>query len=154
VTQRGREFLFVKPSRQSGLDGIVETCIFTFIAALVIWSAVMHLRLWSTYSYRAIPTIGVLFLLQSIAGIAIGAVVLITRRAWAAVLAAGYGFATASGFLVTEVHGLFGFRDTWSAPFAVVAFAVEVATVVLAVTALMLSRDDQASAPEHARAQR
>ena len=39
--------------------------------------------------------------------------------------------ATLAGFLISVVHGLFGFEETWLAPFAQQAFALEVAAVVV-----------------------
>ena len=59
---------------------------------LLIWSAYVHFHLWNeTDGYRSIPTIGPLFLLQSIAGLVIGVGVMVVRRLWAAVI--GLGFA-------------------------------------------------------------
>jgi hypothetical protein len=126
------------PPRDRVFERTVATGAFAFTGALVVWSAVMHIVLWSTYSYRAIPTIGSLFLIQAIAGLAIGIAVVATRRVWASVVAVGYSAATATGFLVTDIHGLFGFHDTWAAPFAEVAFAVELAAVVLGLTAMVV----------------
>ena len=48
-------------------------------AALLIWSAVIHLHLWVA-SYRHIPTIGPLFLVQGIAGIVIAVAIVVLRR--------------------------------------------------------------------------
>ncbi|MHB8220878.1 MAG: hypothetical protein ACYDHU_11260 [Acidimicrobiales bacterium] len=110
-------------------------------AALVLVTAAVHLHLWST-GYRHIATIGPLFLLQGIAGIVVAVVLASTRRMWSVVVAAGFLAATVAGFLVSVNVGLFGFQDTWVAPTAKTAFAVEVTGfVVLAVGgALCLAR--------------
>lgn len=57
--------------------------------------------------------------------------------AWAALIGIGFVVATVAGFLVSVTHGLFGFKDSWMAPFAKEAFTIEVvaaAVLVLAVT--------------------
>ena len=46
--------------------------------------------------------------------------------------------ATLGGFLISVVHGLFGFEETWLAPFAQQAFALEVAAVVVLGLAALL----------------
>jgi len=109
-------------------------------AALLIWSAVIHLHLWAT-GYRHIPTIGPLFLVQGIAGIVVAVAIAALRRP--IVLAGGALFAagTVGGLLLSINVGLFGFQDSLSAPFAVqslvvesIAFAVLGGTTVLALT--------------------
>lgn len=102
-------------------------------AALMVWSAAVHLHLWST-GYRHIATIGPLFLLQGIAGIVLAVVVALTRRVWSIVAGAGFLVSTVAGFLISVNVGLFGFQDTWVAPTAKTAFGIELAGfVVLAV---------------------
>jgi hypothetical protein len=73
--------------------------------------------------------------LQSIAGLVIGVAV---RRLWVAAVGTGLALLTVGGFLVTVAHGLFGFKDSWQAPFATEAFDVEmVAAAVLALAAAL-----------------
>lgn len=99
-------------------------------AALVGTMGGIHLDLWFQ-GYRSAPTIGPLFLVN--AGSAL--VVMVTLTTWprrvtglaGAALLAG----TLAGYLVSVFHGLFGFRDTLSAPLAVPALAVEVAGIVV-----------------------
>ena len=81
------------------------------------WSAAIHYHLWDD-GYRSIATIGPLFLLQSIAGLVIGLGLVVVRRLWAALVGIGFALATLGGFLISVVHGLFGFEETWLAPFA------------------------------------
>jgi hypothetical protein len=106
------------------------TVAFVVGGLLIVWSSYIHFHLWQT-GYRHIPTIGPLFILQSIAGLVMGILVIGVRRIWAGVLGAGFALTTLIGFLITVEHGLFGFRDQWSAPFGHQAFAIEVATILV-----------------------
>ena len=98
---------------------------------MIIWLGYIHFHLWQSVGYRRIPTIGPLFLVQSIAGVVIGLLVIATRRVWAALLGAGFAVATLAGFLISVLNGLFNFKDSWSAPYAHLAFEVEIATVAV-----------------------
>ena len=77
-------------------------------AALLVWSGVIHLQLWSD-GYRSISVIGPLFLIQGIASIVLAVALAAFRRlvllAAGAVLAA----ATAAGLLLSAGIGLFGY---------------------------------------------
>ncbi len=79
-------------------------------AGLLIATAAIHLDLYLT-GYRTIPTIGWLFLLQIIAGFALGGLVLATRSRLVAALGAGFALSTLGGYLLTVQFGLFGFRE-------------------------------------------
>jgi len=127
--------LFDGPGPASKPAGATATAAFVAGGLLVIWLSYIHFHLWQSLGYRHIPTIGALFLAQSIAGLVLGLVVMVVRRVWAAVVGAGFSVATMVGFLISVEHGLFGFTDSWSAPFARTAFAVEIATVVVFIVA-------------------
>lgn len=110
----------------------------SFVAGglLLVGSAGIHAHLWLSVGYRHIPAIGPLFLLQSVTGSVLGVLAVVVHRAWSAVLGTGFGLATIAGLAVSVEHGLFGFRDSWSAPFAVESLVVEaVAAVVLGLAA-------------------
>jgi hypothetical protein len=111
---------------------LATVAVVSFVAGglLLVGSAYVHFHLWRT-GYRHIPTIGPLFLLQSVAGLCLGVLVVAVRRAWAAALGAGFALSTIAGFLVSVEHGLFGFKDSWSAPDASLALALEIAAVVV-----------------------
>jgi uncharacterized sodium:solute symporter family permease YidK len=112
---------------------VVTNAMLVLGAVLIALSALIHYHLWST-GYRNIPTIGPLFLLQVIAGFVLAATLAILRRIWTAVVCFGFVVSTVAGFLLSVSVGLFGFQDSWSAPWAKGAFALEVAAaVVLAV---------------------
>src|SRR6202050_50813 len=109
-------------------------------SALLASSGVIHLQLWDT-GYRTIPTIGPLFLLQGIAGILLAALLLLWRRLLVVVVGAGFLISTVGALLVSVKCGLFGFMDTFAAPYAGLSVVLESAgAVVLAVvgTALVL----------------
>ena len=107
-------------------------------AAFLVWSAVIHLELWSD-GYRDISVIGPLFLVQGIVCIILGAAIVAFR--WLALLVAGAvtGVATAVGLLLSVYVGLFGYTESLSVPYATLSLAVEfTAAFVLLVAAALL----------------
>lgn len=111
--------------------GLSATAAFVVGGLLIIWSSYIHFHLWQAVGYRHIPTIGPLFILQSIVGLLVGVLIIGVRRVWAAVIGAGFAVSTLVGFLISVEHGLFGFKDLWSSPFAHQALAIEIATIVV-----------------------
>jgi hypothetical protein len=107
-------------------------------AAFLVWSAVIHLELWSD-GYSGISIIGPLFLAQGIGCIVLGVAIVAFRRL--ALLAAGAvaGAATAVGLLLTVYVGLFGYQESLSVPYATLSLAVEftAAFVLLLATGLL-----------------
>ena len=89
-------------------------------AGLTVYSGYIHLYLWGRqpYPYSAIPTIGPLFLLQGIVGILLGVLVVVTRRLFAVLLAAGFLVVSAAALVIDVEVGMFGFQDSWSVPYA------------------------------------
>jgi predicted lipoprotein with Yx(FWY)xxD motif len=103
-------------------------------AGLLLATAAIHLDLYLT-GYRTIPTIGWLFLLQVVAGFAVGALVLATPSRLAAAAGAVLALSTLGGYLLTVQFGLFGFREVRTTA-GIVAGIIEVAAfAVLAVYA-------------------
>ena len=134
-----RAVLTAGPGRSRRPLDLAATVLFVIGGALLIWSAAVHFHLWSeTDGYRTIPTIGPLFLLQSIAGLVIGIGVVVVRRLWAAVIGLGFALSTIAGFLLSVGIGLFGFKDSWLAPFAKEAFTIEILAAVFFVAAAVL----------------
>jgi hypothetical protein len=131
--------LALGPGRSRRPVDLAATVTFAIGGVLLLWSAYTHFHLWSeTDGYRSIPTIGPLFLLQSIAGLLIGIGVVVVRRLWAAVVGIGFALSTIAGFLLSVAVGLFGFKDSWLAPFAKQAFVIEILVVVALVAAATL----------------
>jgi hypothetical protein len=110
----------------------VATGLIVIGALLTVASGVIHLYLWGEANgYRQIPTIGPLFLAQGIVAIMLALVLLGTRWLAAVVAAAGMLIATAAGLLISIEVGMFGFQETWYAPWARTSFAEELAGGVL-----------------------
>jgi hypothetical protein len=122
--------------------GFTATLAYVAGALLVLWSAYIHFHLWEEADgYRRIATIGPLFLAQAIGGLIIGILLAAFRRVWTAILGIGFAGSTVVGFLLTVglTKGLFNFKETWAAPFAGLAFAVEVAAAAVLLVAAALS---------------
>jgi len=112
-------------------------------AALMVWSGVIHLQLWSD-GYRDIPVIGPLFGIQGIASIALALPLVVFRRL--VLLAAGAVLlaATAVGLLLSAGIGLFGYTESLAVPYAqtslVVEFTGAAVLVLAAITTLIANR--------------
>jgi len=115
----------------SEVRGAVTSLLFLAGGLLIVWSSFIHFHLWQELGYRHIPTIGPLFLIQSIAGLILGLLTIAIRRAWTAILGLGFALMTMLGYLISVTYGLFGFKDAWSAPFAHQAFVLELLTIAL-----------------------
>ena len=79
-------------------------------AAGVLLSADVHLYLWAT-GFKDIHVIGPLFLLNAIAGLVIGVVLLVWNHWLPAFLSAGFGAATLAAFYISVTRGLFGLHE-------------------------------------------
>jgi plastocyanin len=119
-------------------NSIISNVVYVVAAGFIVASAFIHLHLWHN-GYRHIATIGPLFLAQVIAGFVIAAFVLMTRNVRSAGVAFGFVVSTLGGFLLSINVGLFGFKDSFSAPDAHLALLVEVAALVLLAAATGLS---------------
>jgi hypothetical protein len=143
-------FLLRRPGTLGyGPAGWAATILAAAGAGFMIWSAVLHLRLWAD-GYKDIPTIGPLFLAQGVASIVLALAIVAVR--WLALLAAGAAtlVATATGLLISANFGLFGFRESLAVPYATLTLAVEFtgAAILLAGAALLaLARPRVRSAP-------
>jgi hypothetical protein len=106
-------------------------------AALLVWSAVIHLQLWSD-GYRDISVIGPLFLIQGIASIALALPLVVFRRL--VLLAAGAILlaATAVGLLLSAGIGLFGYQESLAVPYAETSLAVEFTGAAVLVAAAVI----------------
>jgi hypothetical protein len=106
-------------------------------AILVVWSAAIHLHLWMI-GYRHIPSIGPLFLLQSIVGFVIAAAVAGTRRIVPALVGIALLASSVGGLFLSAWVGLFGFHDGLDAPFAKLSLVVEGAGIAVLTAAVWL----------------
>jgi hypothetical protein len=111
-------------------------------AALMIWSAVIHLQLWSD-GYKDISVIGPLFLAQGIGAIVIAALVVVFRRLVLLVAGAVTLVATAVGLLLSVYISLFGYTESLAVPYAKSSLVVEfagAAVLLVAAAILLLAR--------------
>jgi hypothetical protein len=99
-------------------------------SALLASSGAIHLQLWAM-GYRSIPTIGPLFLLQGIGGAFLALVLLLWRRLLVVVAGVGFMIATIGGLLISVKFGLFGFMDTFGAPYAGLSVVLESAGAIV-----------------------
>jgi hypothetical protein len=104
-------------------------------AFFVAGSAAIHLHLWLA-GYRHIHIIGQLFLAQAISGFVICLGILLNRRVPAAVMGALFLMATAAGLLMSAWFGLFGFHDSFDAPYAGLSLVDEWGGTVLLLSAV------------------
>lgn len=120
-------------------------------SALLVWSAVLHLYLYSYY-FHTVPTIGPLFIAQGAAGTVLAGVLVVSRKAVFALAAAALLALTACALLFSVWFGLFGYHERMSAPYTSESLGVEVAgVVVLAGAAALLAGHRTAQATELSR---
>jgi hypothetical protein len=117
-------------------------------AAMVAWSAIIHLYLWGKEDgYRGVPTIGHMFLAQGIAGCLLAVAVIIHRRVITALAGAVY-MASSISALYKSIHGgLFDFDETSDAPYVQLSFAIEfigLAAFAVALVILLVSKESNA----------
>jgi hypothetical protein len=137
IAERTRRYALIGPSG-SLTRRAVTTLGLVAGSALLASSGAIHFQLWAM-GYRSIPTIGPLFLLQGIAGVLLGLVLVLWRRLLVVVAGAGFMVATISGLLVSVKFGLFGFMDTLAAPYAGLSVIVEsVGAATLTVVGVVL----------------
>lgn len=126
------------PGKASSPRRILFSAAMLLGAGLLVATSAVHSNLWSE-SYRAIPTIGNLFLAQVFAGVLLALGVIFYRRPLLAFAGIGYMAATIAGLLVSVEYGLFGFQDSLDAPFAQLTLNLEVAGIVAFAAALAVA---------------
>jgi hypothetical protein len=106
-------------------------------AACAVYSGYIHLYLWGRqqFPYRDIPTIGPLFLAQGIVAIVIGLLIVISRRVGALLLGAGMLVVSVAALVIDVEVGMFGFKDSWSVPYAKTTLYEEIVGAVLLLAA-------------------
>jgi hypothetical protein len=121
----------------SVLGRVAVTVLIAGGAACTVYSGYIHLYLWGRqpFPYRDIPTIGWLFLLQGIAAIVVGLLVVITRRVGALLIGAGFMIVSVAALVIDVEVGMFGFKDSWSVPYAKTTLYEEIVGAVLLLAA-------------------
>ena len=109
-------------------------------AALMVWSGVIHLQLWSD-GYRSISVIGPLFLIQGAGSIVLAVALAVFRRVFLLAAGAVTMAATAAGLLLSASVGLFGYQESLAVPYAMSSLTVEFAgaAVLAAAAAIVLA---------------
>ena len=121
----------------SVLGRVAVTALIAGGAACTVYSGYIHLYLWGRqpFPYRDIPTIGWLFLLQGIAAIIVGLLIVITRRVGALLIGAGFLIVSVAALVIDVEVGMFGFKDSWAVPYAKSTLYEEIAGAVLLLVA-------------------
>jgi hypothetical protein len=110
----------------------------------------IHLHLWQT-GYRHIPTIGPLFLAAAVSAFVVGAGWLARPSRLMGLLAIGVAVGILAGLIVSANMGLFGFKESLSAPFAFESILLEIATVVTGTAWMAVDLMEEARHTEQAR---
>ncbi|WP_456845388.1 hypothetical protein [Cellulomonas sp. P5_C6] len=113
------------------------------LSACVMLSAVVHLDLWAS-GMKTLEVVGPLFLLNGIAGLVLGVLVLVWRH-WLPLLGAiGFGAATLAAFIIsTTPGGFFGVHEPWEGVAIWLSAISEIGAIVLGVAALVVERPAQ-----------
>jgi hypothetical protein len=99
-------------------------------AAAVIVSAAVHFKLWLVDGFSEIPTIGPLFLLNAVGGLAIGVLVLAWRHWLPALAAVGFGASTLGAFIISATVGLLGLQESFRGSSELTAAAAETVAIL------------------------
>jgi hypothetical protein len=122
-------------SRQHG-SGALALVLVAVGAVTIVVSAVVHLYLWGKADgYRAVPTIGPLFLIQGIAGCVLGLAMLVFRRVITDAAGAAYMAMSLGGLYLSINGGLFGFDETLNAPWVKFSLVDEIIGLVACLVA-------------------
>lgn len=110
------------------------------VAACVVVSGVVHFQLWRD-GMRFVDIVGPAFLVNAVAGVVIGVLLLVWRHWVPLFLAVGFGLATLGAFVVaTTPAGLFGVHSRWEGTPEWVSAVTEALAIVLGGIALVRER--------------
>ncbi|MDM7830003.1 hypothetical protein [Cellulomonas edaphi] len=114
------------------------------VSASVMLSAVIHLELWADGMKDT--RVGTAFMINAVAGLVIGVLLLVWRHWFPLFLAAGFGASTLGAFLLsTTSSGFMGVHEQWQG-FPIWACAIaEALAIVLSVWAFLVERGHPAS---------
>ncbi len=78
-------------------------------AILMICSGLIHIHLWDI-AYRHVATLGPLFMVQAVAALVLGVVLVVTRVVVVALGCVALMVGTTVGFVLADTVGIFGFK--------------------------------------------
>jgi hypothetical protein len=107
-------------------------------SGLLAYSAAIHFYLWHSQGYQNIPTIGPLFLAQAIVGFVLAVTTAVFRKLPLVAAAAGMSVSSIGALLISIWWGLFGWQDSFSAPYVGLVLWVEGFSAVLLGTATLM----------------
>jgi len=118
----------------------LEWTLRVLLAAVVVVSGLVHLDLWND-GMRSVAVVGPAFLVQGLASIVLG-VLLLGWRHWLPLLGAvGFGAASLLPLVVSTLpSGFFGVHERWAGAPVWTSVVTEAAAVVLGVCALLAYR--------------
>lgn len=116
------------------------------LAVCVVASAVVHLILWND-GMKNVDVVGQAFLLNGVAGVVLGVLLLVWRSAWPLLGAIAFGAATLGAFVVATTVGLFGVHSRWEGTNEWVSAITEALAIVLGIVAIVVERRLVAAAP-------
>ena len=120
--------------------GVSTLALVVLSAVMTAASAIVHLHLWDEPDgYRAVPTIGPLFLGQGIVGCVLAVLMVAFRRAALSAAAAVYNALSIGGLVISINIGLFGYPETLDAPFVKESLVVEAIGMVAGAAAFVLA---------------
>ena len=118
-------------------------------ALLLVVSSCIHLALYLT-GYRAIPTIGWLFLVQAVVAFILAVGALVTHSRLVAVAGAAFALSTLGCYLLAVWIGLFGYKEIRTRA-GIAAGLIEVAAFATLALAVAIAGARQAAAPTRPR---
>ena len=109
-------------------------------AAGVMLNAVVHLDLYIVDGFRDIDVIGPLFLVNAVAGLVIGVIMLVWRHWLPLIAAIGFSLATFVAFWISVIWGLFGIKEIADGAPQILSMAAEIVAILAALVALVTGR--------------
>jgi hypothetical protein len=126
-----------KPDLRQGRNLFIVALVLQLASVgLLAWIGYIHWILWQAPpgggGYKFIPTDGPFFLVDAIAGVVLAAALLVRPRPLVGLLSAGFTASTILALVISLAVGLFGFKESISANYVVLALVVEsIALVIL-----------------------
>lgn len=114
-------------------------------SAAVLLSAVVHLYLYVADGYDSIDVVGPMFVVNAVAGLVIGVLLLIWRSWIPLFLAAGFGAATLGAYVLSATIGFFGVQSQIMGVNEWLGAVSEAVAIVGGLAGLLVERRSRAS---------